>query len=645
MPPDPIVSIVDRCLAPGCFYVVPGARLRIEGHVAQELPWEIYFGHLLDAKVARRRERFTSWKISLDEPASSNHGPLVSVHWQPPNRQLHVTRQILTHGFEAYEDEPGVILTRPTQKCVTELVGSVRLADARSERLGHELGELLFLAVIGTSRLPITSLESPLPAYSLGRLAYIPDLSLADAPWSDVSSFLGATLTGEHSLIQQAKALETALRSGSGADIGELTAVLRHSIGDATAATRLLRTVFNTAALSPYTHFADSLIGLIIELAETEWYGSVEALELLSYMLRHLCRHLTAFDLVVFHSFGANYPDALFLDALLKAFLKLLPRHGATALGTTGRILRRGLRQACLARKHYEGHRVPDAPTSMGENVRVLPEPFRRVPDEQILESGKRRRRLFDGEPTDSLLSDVTRAIFTASLVDLDDLRELRELGMAHYLDRPLGVLKAAGEIDRTPLLAYVACSRFVAARRLASLQSAGWIDAARYEALRTALPGISVVGVPASELRATERPGVVSLADANKAASDFVFLRTTRSSLDELLGRYDWRPLEESYPDVVHWLHADRDVLVVQHCPLESPDGPVLQAFAGEELRLELGFPRERSTMGIYRQQAGGEVVCKLHVLRAWDVARCELVHMRERGLWLEARVEAGTT
>src|SRR5262249_50750420 len=141
-----------------------------------------------------------------------------------------------------------------------------------------------------------------------------------------------------------------------------------------------------------------------------------------------------------------------------------------------GRIRRRALRQACLVRKHYEGHRVPDAPTSLGENLRVLPESFVRVPEEQITEAGKRRRKLYAEVPTVDILGEPGTHLLRAATDDLVDTDELRELGMALYLDRPLGVLQDPGEADRTPLASYEAFSRSIARRRLRELAAAGWI-------------------------------------------------------------------------------------------------------------------------------------------------------------------------
>ena len=187
----------------------------------------------------------------------------------------------------------------------------------------------------------------------------------------------------------------------------------------------------------------------------------------MSYMLRHLCRHLTAFDLKLFHNFGANYPDALFLDGLLKAYLRLVDSHPLLWIGTpqddvpVGTAKRRR-RAPCARRawcKHYEGHRVPDAPTSMGENLRVLPPPFVRVPDEQIMQAAKRRRSLYDGESLESMLSTVGRDALEASVADLAHLDELTELGLARVSRPAAGSVQAAGR------------SRSHAARFVRSLQ------------------------------------------------------------------------------------------------------------------------------------------------------------------------------
>src|SRR5207248_2080236 len=49
--------------------------------------------------------------------------------------------------------------------------------------------------------------------------------------------------------------------------------------------------------------------------------------DFLAWLQRQLGRHLTAYDLVTFHHRGANYPDALLLDAVLKETCHLVERR------------------------------------------------------------------------------------------------------------------------------------------------------------------------------------------------------------------------------------------------------------------------------------------------------------------------------
>ena len=288
----------------------------------------------------------------------------------------------------------------------------------------------------------------------------------------------------------------------------------------------LLLAMFNDASLSPDTGFVEAALAFA-----GEQLSPPHQVTFLGTLLRRLCRHLTAFDLVVFHHRGANYPDALLLDTALKQYLALLEVHPELF---QDRLARRAVRQAWLLRRHYEGHRVPDLPTSEGENVRVLPRPFGRIPEEQIHDPQRRQRRLFADDPL--TLGENSRGILEQSLHDLNDPAELRELGTALFLDRPLGVFKRTGEPDRTPLLSYVAFSRTIAKRRLEELTRLGVISLSRGQDLGQQLNTLVVKGIALEPGSLRPRPGAASLADALQVASDFLLLRTTRRSGDEVL-------------------------------------------------------------------------------------------------------------
>src|SRR5262249_36984789 len=124
-----------------------------------------------------------------------------------------------------------------------------------------------------------------------------------------------------------------------------------------------------------------------------------------------------------------------------------------------------------LVRLVYQDLAVPPWPTSPGENSRVLPPPYDRVPHEEIVDRGKRSRRLFSDRPFEDLAALVPHPLLALAILDLAEPQELTELGMAVFLDRPLGSDKPPGAPDQTPLLSHNAFSRSIAIDRLALLR------------------------------------------------------------------------------------------------------------------------------------------------------------------------------
>src|SRR5262249_38778713 len=134
------------------------------------------------------------------------------------------------------------------------------------------------------------------------------------------------------------------------------------------------------------------------------------------------------------------------------------------------RIRRRALRQGLFYWHLYKDLAVPDFPTSAGENARITPEPFRRVPEEQILVPAKRTRRLFTGMDL-GIDGSVARKIIRRSFMDLEYPAEVEEFGIAVYMDRPLGFSKTNNEPDQTPLLSYELFSKSLVLNRLQFLR------------------------------------------------------------------------------------------------------------------------------------------------------------------------------
>lgn len=625
-------TAIDNALQPGHFFASSG-QLSIEKRLQESWRWEVFRGHLLDAAHTRETAVFDAWHVALDT-AGQESTPLISVLLDAPGVKLHVVRRILVHAFEAYEDSPGVILSRPVEKWTAELVSTARLEQATHDHVEAELRHALFSAVVGTSRLPITSLESPLPAYSFGQLAYLPSLRGKEC-WHDSAKFLEAALAATAEPAEQARALELALRDER-CEIEHVAAVLARASQRKQNGTEepiwagLFRELFQAVALSPYTNFADRLVALLARLGEQPAATSAVA-DVFAYMLRHLCRHLTSFDLVTFHNYGANYPDALFLDALLAGCLRLVEANSELiaskdddlqVVARAKRLRRRGLRQGAILRTQYEGLPVPDAPTSVGENARVLPATAGRVPGEQITNPAARQRRLFEGPSTREVLGPTGNTWISQCVRDLDDPRELAELGRGLFLDRPVGSAKEPGEVDRTPLLSYEAVSPSIIAGRLALVRRAGWLQANDAARLLELSKSIDLPGVTLRDFSPRERPGVVSLADLEKGTGDFVVERTTRGSLISWLPQYDWSVLGRIHAQAQSWLEHGRDLILVQHAPPSAPlDRPNIRIYDRRgELRIELGFVVEHDGSVRYRERQGLELPERLSILMVAD-------------------------
>lgn len=530
--------LAAEVLSPAHFYAGPGVRLEWEYQGSREISWEVFRGRLLDPAHTRMTQTFETWDVYRIDEAGRSTEPLLSLKLDWEGDKLHVVRGLLCYVWEGYDAGDNVILSRETTRWVRELAGTIDLQDFASVAdLRDELVCRLFHAVVGASRLPLTSVEAPLPAFALGELAYFyhPGLPAASpGPMRSWRELLEGTRAAGLGRTEQAKLLETLLHAAPAEEIPALAAALRGQ--DLPPLLPLLRTLFNEVSLSPYTDLVDKALSLVDELERQQHATPAESVDFLGGLIRQLGRHLTAYDLITFHHRGANYPDALLLDATLKRLLGRIESHPALFLGPEDRQRwrRRALRQGWLLRRFYEGHAVPDAPTSPGENMRVLPPPHMRVSEEQILQPAKRTRRLFADDPLTNHLGPRGAEALRQSMADLHHPEELLELGMALFLDRPLGAGKAPGEPDQTILLSHLAFSRSVARQRLKLLDGA-----TEYEGLLTAMAE-GLRGVPVSAVAGRPRPGVVSAADARQVADDFLFLRTTAATATAFGEQYD---------------------------------------------------------------------------------------------------------
>lgn len=545
-----LAPLLTRLWQPGCFVVRGGLRCAWRFESECELPWEEFRGRLLDPSATRQRRRFVCWDLLPLVDSTPGPEPILSLLWDPAEGKLHVTRGLLCHVWRA-ESAGNIVESTESTRWLRERVGTLSLLDPDDD-LEAEIVRLIEFAVLGTSRLPLTSVEAPLPAFSFGQLAYVPGIQSELAPdatcrprstWLEL---LASTPVDSLSTDRQAKIVEFSLRAAAGAEIPVVADALAAWLPDGSLLARL-RQVYNEVSLSPYTDFVDNTIAFLREAVARGHIDAAGHIDFLTGLLRQLSRHLTAYDLVLFHYRGANYPDALLLDTLLRESLRLAGPYAKLFLEShiEGRRRRRGLRMGCLLRHHYEGHAVPDQPTSPGENARVLPSPFRRVPEDQIEHTRLRSRQLFVEQPLRNLVGPEQRAILNQAWADLVDAPEARELGIALFLDRPLGFFKAPAEVDQTPLLSYEAFSRRIATQRLHALRRLAQelnldMAEATWQSAATCI-GQPIVGVGQSQIPESTRPAV-SLADASRVSDDFIFMRTMRSS-----ARRFW----EAFPEV----------------------------------------------------------------------------------------------
>ncbi len=560
--PHELARLIEEVLRPRNFYLQPGLELERKYRPQTESIWEVHRGRLLGPNQTRERKTFDVWEIWVASSTERPAEPLLSVRLDRAARQLHVTRSLECYVWEPYDEGDNVIRSREVRRWVAELVGTIDLdhfpdpADLRAE-----LRVLLFQAVIGCSRLPLTSVEAPLPAFTLGQIAYF-HRDQGEEPMRACADLLQTALHHGQTWQEKVKTVELFLRSSRGREPRHLTALLAarwprlgHTPDELP---RLFRAMFNDVALSPYTDFVDQFLALLQACVANGLLTVEHEIDCLSYLLRQVVRHLTAYDLVTFHHRGANYPDALFLDAALKRYLAVIESAPALYLRDSARpgderrrLRRRALRQAWMLRRRYEGLPVPAHPTSPGENARVLPPPFVRLLEQDILDPAQRSRRLYDGDALAAHLGKFGKHARDESIADLEHVAELRELGMALFLDRPFGLFKAPGEPDQTPLLSYEAFSPCVAEQRLRYLADELRLlpGAGQFEALRERLRASVPAGVALPhEPRAPRQSCIVSLRDAECVAADFVFLRTTEQSARELLSEYDFAPLRARF-------------------------------------------------------------------------------------------------
>ena len=213
---------------------------------------------------------FEAWNVYQTGPDGRSSEPLLSLKWDAAAARLYVLRGIDSYVWEGYDSGGGVILSRERRKWVRELVGAVAVGDfADAEELHDELICLLFQAVVGTSRLPLTSTEAPLPAFSFGQLIYCHGIGgPRDGPVRNAGSLAKYTFSASLNGLERVKLLEAFLHATPLTKVGE--AARPFAGRPAAELTALLRDLFNAASLSPYTGRGEKAVGLLLDALESK---------------------------------------------------------------------------------------------------------------------------------------------------------------------------------------------------------------------------------------------------------------------------------------------------------------------------------------------------------------------------------------
>src|SRR5262245_53806344 len=305
-------------ISPERFFLGGSTTAEWEDRRVEEIYWEVFQTHLLDGSQTRQRCTFEAWNVYQVNQGRRSAEPILSIKLDTAAAVIYVVRAVLCHAWEAYSDK-NVVLSRETVKWTRELIGSIDLAEfSDSETLHGELTGLLFQAVVGGSRLPLTSVEAPLPGFTLGEFGYFG----AATHGSQIAEILAMRCPEElisrglqqgASWLEKAKLLELLLRATPLEELPEVAdsfAARWMAIGhDCRQLLALLRAVFEEIALSPYTDFVEKVLKLLRHLEARGHLSAADIADFFGYLLRHIVRHLTAYDLATFHHRGANYPD------------------------------------------------------------------------------------------------------------------------------------------------------------------------------------------------------------------------------------------------------------------------------------------------------------------------------------------------
>src|SRR5262245_43348969 len=138
-------SVLDDVFEPRHFYIGPDLFVTWQTAVEEVIPWETYQGRLLDARITRQQRAFVAWNLVAQAapPLNPNHSaqggepdlpaPLISLKWDAERGEVHVVRGLLCYAWEPSDAAGNIIEGRETTRWISELVGTIVLADFTDE--------------------------------------------------------------------------------------------------------------------------------------------------------------------------------------------------------------------------------------------------------------------------------------------------------------------------------------------------------------------------------------------------------------------------------------------------------------------------------------------------------------------------------
>src|SRR5437588_6228058 len=76
---EAVRDVIAEVVRPGHFFAAPPAELAWEHVAAEQIPWELFHGRLLDRSQTRELRMFEAWNIFLVEDGRRSAEPLLSM--------------------------------------------------------------------------------------------------------------------------------------------------------------------------------------------------------------------------------------------------------------------------------------------------------------------------------------------------------------------------------------------------------------------------------------------------------------------------------------------------------------------------------------------------------------------------------------